>query len=179
MRSFSSFSWLVLLVAILSWAGVGYFYVWIQDSAREKGRLAVSAEEQAANAAHFTRMQTLAKDTAPDRARLETLLSTDIVRIAERIEQAGEDMGVRATVGAVLPGSAKEIDGGPALRTASFVIQAEGTFSGLVRLAKVLEKFPAFSSIEQFELERIAATGTSPWRATIRLKVKTTSQISL
>lgn len=179
MKSFNYLSWLTLALALLAWAGVVYFGFWLQESAAEKGLMALNAGEKAESAAHLSRVKSLAKDTESQREELEGALETNIVTIADMIERAGADLGVRAKVGTVLPLGQKDMPGGDSLKTVSFIVQAEGNFSSIVRLVKVYEKFPSFSLVEQFEFERTGDPGSaSPWLATIRLRMLTTSDIS-
>lgn len=180
MKSLTYVSTLVLLVAVAAWAAVIYADSWIQETARQKGRLAITAEDKATSAAQLQRMQALAKDTAADRERLETFLGIDIVTLAEEIEDAGAELGINTSVATVLSGATTEMPTGEALREATFIVQAQGTFSGLVRLVKLFEQFPAFSSVQQFELQRAGdASSAAPWRATIRLKILTTADTSV
>ena len=167
MKSLGYISWLVLIVSFLAWGAVAYAGMWLVERAREEGKRAMSAEAQASSAAYLSRLQALSLDTKADREQLEAFVRSDIVALASGSEKAGR------------AGGGTDIPGGDSLKIASFMIQAEGSFSGLVRLVKVLEKYPAFSSIEQFEFDQVGEPGSAAgWRANIRLHIHTTSNIS-
>ena len=179
MKSLGYISWLVLIVSFLAWGAVAYAGMWLVERAREEGKRAMSAEAQASSAAYLSRLQALSLDTKADREQLEAFVRSDIVALASGIEKAGRDVGVRAKVNSAQESGGTDIPGGDSLKIASFMIQAEGSFSGLVRLVKVLEKYPAFSSIEQFEFDQVGEPGSAAgWRANIRLHIHTTSNIS-
>lgn len=126
-------------------------------------------------------MRAFVTETAASRERLEELTRSDIVAIATAIEDAGRTIGVSARVSTAIPsGVSVEIPGGEPLQRIAFIVQAEGTFAGVIQLVRALGNFPGFSEIDQFELERVSAAEASsrPWRTNLRLQIYTTSDIS-
>lgn len=171
----------MLLLAFLAWAGVVYSGLWLQSEARVRGANAQSTDQKATHAAYASRLKALAQETAVERERLETISRSDIVSIANAIEAAGRSIGMTARVNAAIPaGNPKDIPGGAPLQSVVFIVQGEGSFAGVVQLVHVLETFPGFSSVEQFELERVPLTESvaKPWRTNIRLRIYTTSDIA-
>jgi hypothetical protein len=171
----------MLLLASVAWAGVVYARGWMIETAAARGASALSAEQRAGEAAFRSRVHTIALDTAPARETLESVMRSDITDFADTIEATGKSVGVSVRVKAALPvGNSDEIVGGDSLHTLAFIVQAEGSFAGLVRFEKTLESFPAFASVQQFEFERVQSVekNAPPWRSTIRLHVITTSDIA-
>lgn len=181
MRIISYLSLPILIIALIAWAGVVYAHTWIAQTALEKGASTLSADQKAAQSAHASRVRAIAQDTATQRETLEGIVFSDVTDFADTIEATGKSVGVSVNVKAALPvGSAKKIAEGASVHTLAFIIEAQGSFSGLIRLTKALETFPAFASINQFDLERVplAASSAASWRAVIRLHVITTSDVS-
>ncbi len=180
-KTVSFLSWVSLALAIAAWGGIGYASMWLASTAQTRGASAQTAEQKAAEAAYQSRIKALAAETADERGRLEALANADIVTVANSIEEAGRSIGVNARVSTAIPsGTAKELPGGASLHGLAFIIQAEGSFSGLIQLVHVLQEFPGFSSVEQFELERVESSerNAQAWRTSIRLEIITTSDIS-
>lgn len=174
-------SWFVLALALIAWIAVVYGSMWLQDAAKERGAAVLTADQKIEAAAYASRMKGLAQETRAERENLERVTSADIVTIANAIEQAGRSIGVSARVSAAIPaGRGKDIPGGTPLSGISFIVQGEGSFAGVVHLVRVLEKYPGFSEVEQFEFERIqtAQGDAQPWRTSIRLRLMTTSDIA-
>lgn len=175
-------SWATLVIACLTLGGVVYASMWIRATALEKGKNALSSDERASQAAYMSRIHALASETKNERDALEFLTQADIVSIANAIEAAGNSIGVKARVSAAIPsGSPIGVPGGTPIHAVAFIIQAEGSFAGVTKLVKVFESFPMFSTVEQFDIERaqIEGANTLPWRTTIRLRILTTSEISI
>lgn len=174
-------SWFMLALAVAAWAGVVYGSLWLKDEAQVRGSRAQTVDQRTDEAAQAARLRAFVTETGPDRTRLDELTRSDIVAIATSIEQAGDEIGVDARVSTAIPsGIATEIPGGDSLQRIAFIVQAEGTFSGVVQLVRVLGSFPGFSEIDQFELERVptAETASRAWRTSLRLQIYTTSDIS-
>lgn len=180
-KTFNFVAYVILIVSLVACATVAYAALWLQDTAREVGANTLSAEQKTAEAAYLSRLKSLAGETAAERDRLESIASADLVAIAESIEVAGEDAGVIARVNTALPsGDSRELPDGGKLEGIAFIVQAEGSFSGLVRFARSLESFPGISSVHQFEFERAQLAGgtSAPWRASVRLEIFTTLDIA-
>ncbi|MHB1087075.1 MAG: hypothetical protein ACYCZ0_05000 [Minisyncoccota bacterium] len=180
-KTITYLSWIALMLAIVAWGGVVYGSLWLRDEAKVRGASVQSAEQKTAQAAYASRLKSLARETETDRANLETLSRSEIVSVANAIEAAGRSIGVAAKVNAAIPaGNPKDIPGGAPLSSVAFIVQGEGSFSGVVQLVRVLEKFPGFSRVEQFEFERAQSIegAKQPWRTTIRLRIYTTADIA-
>lgn len=180
-RSIPYLSWFALALALLAWAGVVYGDFWIQKTAKERGANALNADQMAAQSAYASRLKALVQETKVERGNLENISHADLVSVANAIEAAGKSAGVSAKVSTAIPsGNAIEIPGGSSLQGLAFIVQAEGSFAGLMQLVRVLEKFPGFSTVEQFDFERVPSLERSaqPWRTTLRMKILTTSEVS-
>lgn len=181
-RNLSFVSWILLIVSVCAWGAVVYAGSHILDSSIERGAAASNADQQADRVAYALRVHALAEDSAKDRASMESLMSTDIVTIAKQIEDTGRSANVNASVSSANPETgAKELPGGAPLRAVSFVVQLQGSYSALLHAAKLFETFPIPSQIQDIELERISQgdAATQSWHMTLRLRVLTTSDITL
>lgn len=177
----SLISWFVLALALTACGAVVYAHFWLHDTARERGSRAQSAEQRSSETVYASRLRILAEETTADRERLESLSRVDIVTIANTIESAGKSVGATAKVQAAIPvGSSIEIPGGDSLHAVAFIIQAEGSFASVVQFVRALGAFPGFSSVEQFEFERVELSDrpSQSWRSSVRLQMYTTSDIS-
>ncbi len=174
-------AWVALVGSICLWGGVFYAYQWIQNEARIRGANVKSVEQRADEAANVSRTRSLAQETAVEREQLESASRADIVDIASEIESAGRSVGVVARVNNASPASGQlELPGGAPLSSIVFIIQADGSFAGVAQFMRVLEHFPGFATVEQFDLDRIPTTenAAQSWRASVRLTIRTTSDIS-
>lgn len=178
---FSLTSWVILGIALAAWVGVAYSHIWLHAEALERGSRAKTVEQQSAESARMSRIETIASETVVERGQLSELVHADIVSIASEIERAGKSAGVAAKVNAAIPaGSPKELPGGEMLQSIAFIVQAEGSFVSIVQFIRALETFPSFSSVEQFEIEKMQGIDQRPdaWRSSVRLQIDTTSDIT-
>lgn len=174
-------AWFALLLAILLWGAVLYTAMAIRTEAIASADSAARSETQVDKAAYTQRIAALATDTAQERAALDTLVQSDIVSIIDIIEAAGKTARVQATVSDALPeGGAQEMPGGSQLQVVSFIVQAQGSFSSLMRAISLFEHLPLPSSVGQVELQYLSTTDSraQPWRMTVRIRVLTTAASS-
>ena len=171
-------AWLLLVAAFGLWGAVVYVALSIQTQAQASATDVAQSQYQLDRVAYAQRISALAADTKDERQRLDSLVQSDLVSIVGIIEEAGKNARIKATVSDALPdASQRELPGGALLQVVSFVVQAQGTFSDMIKLAGIFERLPLVSSIESIDLER--ATGGDPkvslWHLTTRIRVMTTS----
>lgn len=167
----------MLVLALLAWAGVGYFAWTI--SADEARRITdiQTAQQSALRHDVAIRLHALVQDTAADRAQLETLLTTDIVSAVELIEGAGKAAGINAQLGNAAPESAPTTPN-LSVDAVGFVVAGEGTFPKLMHALWLFETLPLPSSIRRFDLEHLPDAGTS-WTMNTSIRLLTSSTLSL
>jgi hypothetical protein len=63
------------------------------------------------------------------------------------------------------------------LQAVAFVVQAQGSFSSLMKLVALFEHLPLVSSVGEIDLERTAAANQKAglWHLTARIRVLTTA----
>ncbi|MEK7601166.1 MAG: hypothetical protein AAB480_01370 [Patescibacteria group bacterium] len=170
--------WLSLCVAFGLWGAVIYAALSIQTQARVSATNVAQSEQQIDRAARMLRLSGLVADTKDERARLDSLIQSDVVSIVDTIEAAGAAARVKATVSDALPqGVSRELPGGEPLQTVAFVVQAQGSFSSLMKLVALFEHLPLVSSVEEIDLEQSAGANpkTATWHLTARIRVLTTA----
>lgn len=182
MKRISFIAWCTLSLALIAWAGVGFF-AWTISGAEDDRRARLSVSHQSSSdAASAVRTHTLAGDTAQARAALETLLNADVVSVANAIESSGKAIGVATKVSSVLPAGAPfEASGGSAVQIIGFVVSADGKFSLLMRAVQLFESLPAPSKIDRFDISQTPNAGSAAadaWHLDLEIKVLTTSMVS-
>ncbi len=170
--------WLSLGLAFGLWGAVIYTAFSIQTQAQTSATSVAQSEQQIDKAARTLRLSGIVSDTKDERVRLDGLIQSDVVSVVNIIEAAGAAAYVSATVSDALPeGVARELPGGPPLQAVAFVVQAQGSFSSLMKLVALFEHLPLVSSVVELDLERNAATNpkVASWHLTARIRVLTTA----
>lgn len=150
----------------------------IQTQAQVSATNVAQSEQQVDRAARTLRLSGIVADTKDERERLDTLIQPDVVSIVDTIEAAGAAARVKATVSDALPqGISRELPGGQPLQAVAFVVQAQGSFSSLMKLLALFEHLPLVSSVEEVDLEQSSAANpkTATWHLTARIRVLTTT----
>ncbi len=174
------FSWLALIAAILVWLFVGLFAWTIH--AEKTARMSRDSDSEYISATQDAslRLRALARDTRAERALLDQLAETDVAQIVDTIESVGRDAGVVLEIGQAL--SAPSGDTPSPAKTVSLFVSAEGTFSTVMRAARLLASLPIPSLIQEIQFEHVASGGggaaKSGWRLGVRILFLTTAEIS-
>lgn len=170
-------SWLALLAAITLWAGVGYFAWMITAAAEEHSSKIASMEQEELESATALRLHALARDTKDERAKLEQISGADILEILDTIEALARDTGVPIQTGAP---SISSNEASP-VRVASFIVEAQGTFTQVAQAVALLESLPVPSALDELQLERTPdREGSKParnWRVVTQVRIFTTADI--
>ena len=181
-RTFIYLSWLALLGAIAAFCGVAFF-AWI--IAGERSRYAErtgSSDEALAQQTAQARLHALVSDSAQDRARLETLVGTDLLSAVNVIESVGKNSGVKLRVSGASPEGNATKTGQLQLYAVGFVVGADGSFSALMQTAKLLESLPLPVSIGDLDISRAPigtdASAKATWHMNARIRLLTTTNIS-
>lgn len=162
-------------LALLAWAGV-FFEAHSIAAGREAHVAAL--EQQAKNASDESaqlRAASLVKETEGERAKLATLVSTDIVSASNLITQAGRRAGVNLRLSGALP--EQPLGAEASLGAVGFDMQADGTFPTLMRAIAALEALPIPSSVVRVEMRRTdAEKGVSNlWHINAHVVILTTA----
>ena len=172
-------AWFSLLAALGLWGAVLYAAFWIQGQAAESAHSAAQSAQQLDRLAYTQRLSALASDTKDARLQLERLVQPDAVTIVNTIESAGKSARVNATVSdAISEGASQQLPGGASLQAVAFIVQAQGAFLDMMKLAGLFEQLPLMSVVEQLNIERSTGGDTakaSSWRMTARIRVLTTA----
>lgn len=160
---------LVMIVGLAAWAGFGGL-VWQLSIARTDYVAALErSKQETLRGEGAARLRSTVESTEGDRAALESLVNSSVLRAVEVIEQTAKAAGASQVVmGEATPTGAPE-----GLSAVSFVVNAEGTFPVLMRTITLFETLPIPASLDQFELEN-KGEGKG-WRLTARVRVFMTS----
>ncbi|MBI4093482.1 hypothetical protein HY417_00815 [Candidatus Kaiserbacteria bacterium] len=180
MKKFSPSPYLsvgTLLLALLLWSGVLYFARTISAAAERHRADLAGMEQQTAEQATTLRFHALARETKDDRSHLDALSSFDLAEILDAIEALARDAGLPVEI--TQAPSITSSESSP-IRTASFSIEAQGTFAEVARVVALLETMPIPSSLDEVRLERVAgeaSTARRAWRAITTVRFLTTADI--
>lgn len=181
MRSvYSYLSWALLALSLIAFVGVGYFAKAVLAEAHVRAAMASDAGQAVARKSYNDRLRSIAVETEAERMRLDTLAGRDIVSIVDTVERAGEVAGIPLTVSSALSGGeGEELPGGSRLRPVIFVLDAEGSYTKILRTISLLENLPLPSLLDEVSITRSGQEGSGQqWRASVRLRVYTTTTIS-
>jgi hypothetical protein len=175
------FSWVTLVIAILAWAGVVLFAWFVLQMLNNRDTLATSADQAITSQATTARMRALARDTVLERAQLETKAGVDVLDAVKLIEGiASGNLTLR--VSNVQEEKVVATAGGTALQAVSMVVDAEGSFAGLMRAVQMLETLPLPTTLQQLDIGRAPIGEKEPanvtWHMNVRLQFLTTAEIS-
>lgn len=171
---------LLVTLALVAWGLVGYFAWTISED--ESNRVADAREAQVITIsnAHAVRTHALALDTVEEGAKLKALLDVDVVSAAYMIEGVGKIAGVTVKLSDAQP-ETTSASGDLAVKVVGFVVTADGTFSALLRAARLFETLPIPSSVTRLDIEhapKAAGNASSLWHMSVYIRVLTTSDIS-
>lgn len=169
MARYFSNAWLLLGLALLAWAGVGYF-AWYVAAAEAQEQITIqNLSVSFAENATVTRLRVLARETVDERRRLDAILAADVVSVADMIESIGEASGTSVKLINAMPDSSRV----PAnMHATNLSVEGSGTFGTLMRAAQLLEMLPVASHLTSLDLERVpSATGPQGWHLTASLRV--------
>ncbi len=178
-------SWISVAAAVCAWAGVIFFVIYVLHLKADRVAYLGSVDQSTAKQSAAARTHVFARDTTEERASLEKSTNVDVLSVVNLIESVGVAAGVKVQVSDVqnestIPGK----NGAPAFNAIGLGIQAQGSFSSLMRVAEMLESLPLPSSIEQLDIGRAqlgadpASDGTVPWQLNVRVKLLTTASVS-
>lgn len=172
----------LLALTALAWTGVALFARAIGDA--EAARVVDIQTNQQSSTARgaLARMHAIARDTAGDRARLDQLLTVDVVKAATLLRNVGKITRVDVTLSGALPeASPPEAPSGPQIHAVGFSVQANGTFKALMRTAQLLETLPLASSVDRLDIQRPQSPegkNAGEWHMNAYIRVFTTSAVS-
>lgn len=162
------FSVLMVLLAAAAWCGFAALAWQISNERFQYAELSLRAEAAAERGESAARLHTLVQSTAPERARLESVVGVSILDAVEMIERAGNESGISVTINEATPlGTTPQ-----GLSTVGVALAAEGSFPALMRTLSLLEVLPFPATIEQFDLTK----SDKNWRLSARLKIITSDK---
>ncbi len=170
-------SWILLAVALLAWAAVGYAAYAMVQTAEARASDAKLALTKANQIALNQRVQSLAATTDGERTRLNAILGVDLVTMINTIEAAGNSAGVQSKVSDAALSGTQPVQNGEPVRGVVFSVQASGSYAQVMRAAKLYEALPLLSTVDQMEIERVQSgeSKTAVWNMLVRIRVLTTS----
>ena len=119
---------------------------------------------------------------APSKTALDTATNVDLLTAINRIESAGKPVNVALHVRDASSESFGKESKGP-IHAIAFAVEADGTYSGIIKTVQLLESLPLPITVEQYDLSLtpVANSGgvpsRTPWHISIRVRLLTTSNI--
>jgi len=174
-------SWISLVVAILSWCGVGFLLFTVFQMQSE--RAAYMADIAASNLqeGQAAQLRILARETEPDRQSLDTIADVDLLSAVNLIES------VNATGTSVHVTSAQPVKTAPKgsqqISQVDLTANAQGSFASVMRIARMLETLPLATTVQEMDISRApvdpnAKSAAATWSLNVRLSFYTTSALS-
>jgi hypothetical protein len=176
-------SWIMLVIALASWAGVGYAAHVIKATAIKRANDTKLAQTKANQAVLNQKVEALAESTKEKRDQLSAIAGADVVSIIDVIDAAGKTAGIEARVSdASVAGQQQLGKTGDTLRGVAFNVQGTGTFVQVMHAAELYEKLPILSSIDSIDIEKVQ--GSDPktanlWHISARIRVQTLITVSI
>lgn len=181
MRSLTLISLVGLLLSIAAWVGVVFLYQTIQIKESERNARHREIAETSRQENDATRLKALMSETKAGRAALDQFTAVDILSAVKTIEGVGKPAGVSIRIENAIPGDTTKSG---ELRSITFVISAEGTFSEMIRTIQLFEAVPLPASIEQVDLSQQSGESDGKnasqqvWHVNVRLKLLTSTRIT-
>ncbi len=175
-------SWVLLALALASWASVGYAAHLISETATQRSNDTRLALTKANQVALNQRVEALAENTKEKRKQLETIAGADVVSVIDIIDAAGKSAGIEAKVSDAAVASSLQLGKTTdTLRGLVFNVQGSGTFAEVMHAAALYEKLPLLSSIDQIDIEKQPSPDPKlpPWHINARIRVQTLISVSI
>lgn len=165
--------WLLLAAATLSWCGVVYFALGIRD-ARSALETQIQLDQQSfveRNSA--VRTHAIVADTTEERDRLDAFVAPEVSTIAAALRAVGKTGGVTISLGSATPENVPGASDQSSIQAVGFSLQADGTFSALMRTIQLIESLPLASHIDRFDLQRGPDATSARWHMNVYIRILT------
>jgi hypothetical protein len=173
-----------ILVGMCAWYGVVYLHTYVVETATQYQVRASAARNSTAREAAQARIRALTTETAAKRASLSAFVQADPIAAAKAIES----VGAAARISLKVSGASPEVFPIPAaasahpLKAVGFVIEATGTFAGVMKALHLLETLPLPITMVQFDIAQVptdaSQKGAPQWRLNARMRLLTDSTLS-
>lgn len=170
---------LIGVLALMAWGAVGYFAWTIDADENQRAQSARDAQMTTIQNAQAIRTHALALDAALDGEKLKGLLDVDVVSASYLIEEVGRATGVKVRLSAAQPEGNVE-SGILPLKAVGIVVTADGRFSDLLRVVRLIETLPVPSSVTRLDIERAPKSSgntSGVWHLNVYVRILTTTQI--
>lgn len=177
-KSLTYSSLVFFVIALAAWVLTGFLFFDVSARLASREQLFASESTDAAQAKSAIQIETIATDTAAQRASLQQFIGNDVVSIANDIDAAGTAAGAKTTIGSA---STANVSGLPSGVTAlNFVVQSTGSFSQVWRTAQLLQTLPLPSRVEEFDFTQIPSSDqkANSWELTTNIDVLTNVQVT-
>lgn len=188
MHLFPSLKTIVAFVAVV--VGLGAWYgVWlmqgyvVESLAQYQSEISSRMSAQAREAAQ-ARVRSLAAETEHKRAALAKYVVVDPIEATKMIESVGVAARVTLRVNDVSPETIPLPPGSGArpLKAVGFLIEATGSFSAIMKAARLLETLPLPTAVRQLDIAQVPADqnakGPPLWRLNMRIRLLTDSTLT-
>ena len=176
-------AWATFVILIFVTAGVVYLGWAVSSEESAQAERHVALEQMLQQQTSTIRLHSVARETKGAREKLENIMRTDVVEILDTIEAVARDTKIPIEIGQAV--SSPSADPASLVHGATFVIQAEGSFSGVMHAAALLESLPIPSLISDLQFERLPPQSVGggkgrrgSWRVVLRMRFLTTADVS-
>jgi hypothetical protein len=161
-----------------------YLHTYVVQTATQYQVRASAARNSSAREAAQARVRALTTETAVKRTALKEFVQADPIAAAKAIEA----VGVTARIALKVSGASPEIipisaaAAAHPLKAVGFVIEATGTFAGIMKALHLLETLPLPITLVQFDIAQVptdaSQKGIPQWRLNARMRLFTDSNLS-
>lgn len=169
---------LLSIVAVGAWIAVGLYGWSITRSEQEYVAQLRQLQESVVSHSSVARTHAVVSGTSAQRDQLDRFLNVDIISLTSIIQDVGKAAGVSLKLNGVMPDTAPSAAAGTSLNAVGLSLQADGTFSALMRTLQLLEQLPLPASVERVDLQGGERGNGGAWHMNTYLKVFTTATIS-
>lgn len=188
MISFPSLKTLAALAMIIvgggAWAGVWRTHSYIDESVAQYRAELSTRESVAAREAAQARIRSFADETKSKRAALAGQVTIDPIAATKIIESVGPAARVSLRVSDASAETVPLPSGAAArpLKVVGFLVEATGSFSAIMKAARMLESLPLPTAIRQLDIAQVPADqdtkGPRQWRLHMRIRLLTDSDLT-
>jgi len=174
----------MMIIGCGAWVGVWRMHGYINESLAQYQAELSTRESANAREAAQARIRSLAEETKSKRALLAEQVTIDPIAATKIIESVGPAARVTLRVSdasaetvPLPPGSAAH-----PLKVVGFLVEATGSFSAIMKAARMLETLPLPTAVRQLDIAQVPADqntkGPPQWRLHMRLRLLTDSNLT-
>ena len=173
----------MLFLAILAWAGVGFFITTVQSALGDRSAHVQQLQQQSDQSSQVSYLHSLVTDTAPKRAKLDALANVDPASLADTINSAGKAAGINIQISSASQGTVLSADGKTTSQALTFLATTQGSYAAVMYALQLLETLPLPSTIQTIQMMRSPSVPGAPaadptWQMNAQIRILTAPSVS-